>query len=81
MPANVIAQGLQSVYYQIGRWNRIGEAAGKGDVAESLYWTVELGVGHVLVWFFEALTQCYTSRAQGIEPEVYPKSGLTQMSS
>jgi ABC-type multidrug transport system fused ATPase/permease subunit len=54
------------VYYQIGRWNRIGEAAHAGDVAESLYWTIELGVGHVLVWFFEALTQCFTSRAQGL---------------
>ena len=30
------------------------------------YWTLELGAGHLLVWFFEALTQCYTSRAQGV---------------
>jgi ABC-type multidrug transport system fused ATPase/permease subunit len=66
MPANVFAQGLQSVYYQIGRWNYIGEAAAAGDVAASLYWTLELGAGHLLVWFFEALTQCYTSRAQGV---------------
>jgi hypothetical protein len=66
VPANVIAQGLQSIYYQIGRWNRIGEAAGTGDLAASLYWTIELGVGHVLVWFFEMLTQSFTSRAQGV---------------
>ena len=45
MPANVFAQGLQSVYYQIGRWNYIGEAAAAGDVAASLYSKLLSGTG------------------------------------
>jgi ABC-type multidrug transport system fused ATPase/permease subunit len=66
IPANMAGQGLQSVYYQIGRWNRIGEAASAGDMDMVMYWVVEIGIGHVLVWFFEMMSDAYETRATGV---------------
>eukprot|EP00747_Dinoflagellata_sp_TGD_P186752 gnl/TRDRNA2_/TRDRNA2_44002_c0_seq1.p1 gnl/TRDRNA2_/TRDRNA2_44002_c0~~gnl/TRDRNA2_/TRDRNA2_44002_c0_seq1.p1 ORF type:complete len:1022 (+),score=196.51 gnl/TRDRNA2_/TRDRNA2_44002_c0_seq1:453-3068(+) len=66
IPCCMAAQALQSVYYQIGRWQLVGEHAVAGDQTGVNYALLDLGLGHIVIWFFEILCDSYSARAAGI---------------
>eukprot|EP00666_Eupelagonemidae_sp_cell4sb_P017951 gene17951-biopygen26043 len=63
---NIVVQSLQSVYYQIGRWQLVGDAAVAQDHQRVIYHLVDLGVGHLIIWFFELIQESYSKRASGL---------------
>ncbi|CAE8627048.1 unnamed protein product [Polarella glacialis] len=66
VPCSMVVEGLQSIYYQVARWQTIGEAAAAGEDSMVAWHLVGLAVGHVVIWFFELVRECYSNRAQGI---------------
>uniref|UniRef100_A0A7S4QJ93 ABC transporter n=1 Tax=Alexandrium monilatum TaxID=311494 RepID=A0A7S4QJ93_9DINO len=64
VPAQMIAEGLQSIYYMVARWALVGEAAARGEDDVAVWHLIDLALGHLAIWFFEFITRTYSMRAQ-----------------
>jgi ABC-type multidrug transport system fused ATPase/permease subunit len=66
VPCCMAAEALQSIYYQIGRWQLVGEAAVAQQDEMVLYHLLDLGLGHLLIWFFEVVRDSFSGRASAM---------------